>query len=63
MLAGVDRLVTVPLGELLQRGKPGRPVGAKAIHALIHRMSRAHPTWGSPRSDKSLFILHKLQPS
>ncbi len=35
--------------RLSQRGKPGRPGVAKEIRELIHRMSWANPTWGSPR--------------
>ena len=30
-------------------GKPGRPAISKELRALIRRMSRANPTWGSPR--------------
>jgi transposase InsO family protein len=35
--------------RLSQRGKPGRPAIAKAVRDLIRDMSRANPTWGSPR--------------
>jgi putative transposase len=30
-------------------GKPGRPLLDHAIRDLIRKMSRANPTWGSPR--------------
>jgi len=30
-------------------GKPGRPAISMELRALIRRMSRANPTWGSPR--------------
>ena len=30
-------------------GKPGRPLVDHAIRGLIRKMSRANPTWGSPR--------------
>jgi transposase InsO family protein len=35
--------------RLSQRGKPGRPTVAKEVRDLIRDMSRANPTWGSPR--------------
>ena len=35
--------------RLSQAGQPGRPPIAKEIRELIRRMSRANPTWGSPR--------------
>jgi transposase InsO family protein len=35
--------------QLSHGGKPGRPMVAKDIQALIKRMSQANPTWGSPR--------------
>jgi putative transposase len=31
------------------QGKPGRPAIAKEVRDLIREMSRANPTWGSPR--------------
>ena len=33
----------------LSRARPGRPAVAKEIQALIRKMSRANPGWGSPR--------------
>jgi putative transposase len=35
--------------RLSQRGTPGRPAIAKAVRDLMRDMSRANPTWGSPR--------------
>jgi putative transposase len=35
--------------RLSQSGKPGRPVIAQELRDLIRTMSRANPTWGSPR--------------
>lgn len=35
--------------RLSRSGKPGRPVMAKEVRALIRRMSRANPLWGAPR--------------
>jgi putative transposase len=35
--------------RLSRHGKPGRPAVAKEVQSLIHRMSLANPTWGSPR--------------
>jgi hypothetical protein len=35
--------------QLSHGGKPGRPMVAKDIQALITRMTHANPTWGSPR--------------
>jgi hypothetical protein len=35
--------------KLSQKGKPGRHKVAKEIRELIRKMSRANPTWGSPR--------------
>jgi hypothetical protein len=35
--------------RLSQQGTPGRPPVAKDVRDLIREMSRANPTWGSPR--------------
>jgi hypothetical protein len=35
--------------RLSQAGQPGRPPIAKEIRDLFRRLSRANPTWGSPR--------------
>ena len=35
--------------RLSQSGKPGRPAVPRDIQALIKHMSRANPTWGTPR--------------
>jgi putative transposase len=35
--------------RLSQRQQPGRPAIAKEVMNLIRDMSRANPTWGSPR--------------
>jgi hypothetical protein len=35
--------------RLSQRKQPGRPAIAKKVRNLIRDMSRANPTWGSPR--------------
>jgi putative transposase len=35
--------------RLSQGSKPGRPAVAKEVRELIREMSRANPTWGSPR--------------
>ena len=35
--------------RMSQQGKPGRPAIAKDVRDLIREMSRANPTWGSPR--------------
>ncbi len=35
--------------RLSQGGTPGRPAITKELRELIRRMSRANPTWGSPR--------------
>jgi putative transposase len=43
--------------RLSQSGKPGRPTVAREIRDLIRDMSRANPTWGSPRI---IGELHKL---
>jgi hypothetical protein len=35
--------------QLSQRGRPGRPAIAQEVRDLIRKMSRANPSWGSPR--------------
>ena len=35
--------------KLCQGGKPGRPTLSKEVRALIVRMSKSNPSWGSPR--------------
>jgi hypothetical protein len=37
-----------------QGGKPGRPSVAKESRELTREMSRANPTWGSPRIEGEL---------
>jgi hypothetical protein len=40
--------------RLSQPGKPGRPSIAQEIRDLIRKMSRANPSWGSPRIQSEL---------
>jgi len=40
--------------RLSRRGKPGRPPIAQEIRGLIRKMSRANPSWGSPRIQSEL---------
>ncbi|MBW1687044.1 MAG: transposase [Deltaproteobacteria bacterium] len=35
--------------RLSRRGRPGRPAIAQEVRDLIRKMSRANPSWGSPR--------------
>jgi len=43
--------------KLCQGGKPGRPTLSKEVRALIVRISKSNPSWGSPRI---VGELHKL---
>jgi len=43
--------------RLSRRGSPGRPPIAKEVRDLIRKMSRANPSWGSPRIRSELLKL------